>query len=185
MASRDDPYPPYPDSRRTLNVREMVDERLLLIEAKRVLDSYLFETRGAWPEYLDPRSVANELLDDGYESESLITLMTLRPWELHSEGQAELANALRELGVRQLTLREATLVLARDETRQVFAGDLSPWKLLSRLDSLYFWSNKAAPELWQLVSFWPDDPEEWGDRRKEGERMILDMAQPLLAYAPG
>jgi hypothetical protein len=163
----------------------MVDERLLLIEAKRVLDSYLFETKGVWAEYLDPRSVANELLDDAYEADGLITLMTLRPWELHSEGEAELANALRELGVRPLTLREATLVLAREEARLAFAGDLSPWNLLSRLKALDYRTDGAAPELENFARFWQDDPDWWGDRRERGERMILDMARALLADVPG
>jgi hypothetical protein len=163
----------------------MVDERLLLIGAKRVLGSYLFETKGVLAGYLDPRSVASELLDDGYEAEGLIKLMTLRPEELSSEGEAELANALRELGVPPLTLREAVLVIAREEARRAFAGDLSPWNLLYRLDGLYGQTDGAAPELEQFARFYPDDPEIWGDRRERGERMILDMAQPLLAYAPG
>jgi hypothetical protein len=174
----------------------MVDERLLLIEAQRVVGGYLSVESKPGPGggyeweivslgYLDPRSVANELLNDGYEAEGLITLMTLRPWEPSSEGEAALANALRELGVRQLTLREAALVLAREEARRAFAGDLSPWNLRSRLDSLYFLSDGAAPELEKFRMFWPDDPEAWGDRRERGERTILDMAQPLLEYDPG
>jgi hypothetical protein len=184
----------------------VVDERLLLIEAKRVLGGYS-STQGVLSGYwstevkpvpgggyeyeivdhadLDPRSVASELLDDGYEAEGLITLMTLRPWELESDSEAELANALRELGVRPLTLREATLVLAREEARQAFAGDLSPWNLLSRLKSLDRRTDGVAPELEKFASFWPDDPEIWGDRRERGERMILDMARALLADVPG
>ena len=130
---------------------------------------------------LDPRSIASELLDEGYEAEGLITLMTLRPWELESDGEAELANALRELGVRPLTLREATLVIAREEARRAFAGDLSPWNLLSRLKSLDRRTDGAAPELEEFAGFWQDDPDWWGDRRALGERMILEMARPLLA----
>jgi hypothetical protein len=173
----------------------MVDERLLLIEANRVVGGYhAIEVKpvpGGGYEYeavslgeLDPRSVASELLDDGYEAEGLITLMTMRPWELDSEGDAELANALRELGVRPLTLREATLVLAREEARQAFAGDLWAWNLLSRLKALDRWTDEAAPELEKFARFWPDDPDWWGDRPERGERMILDMARSLLAYAP-
>jgi hypothetical protein len=163
----------------------VVDERLLLIEAKRVLGGYLFETKGVLAGYLDPRSVASELLDDGYEAEGLIKLMTLRSWELDSEGEAELANGLRELGVRPLTLREATLVIASEEARRAFAGDLSPWNLLSRLDHLCGQTDGVAPELEQFARLYPKDPDQWGDRRERGERMILDMARALLADVPG
>src|SRR5262249_34134046 len=173
----------------------MVDERLLLIEANRVVGGYEslevkpapgggYEYESVSLGYVDPRTVASELLDDGYEAEGLITLMTLRPWELESEGDAELANGLRELGVCPLTLREATVVIAGEEARRAFAGDLSPWNLLSRLKSLDRRTDGAAPELEQFARFWPDDPDWWGDRPERGERMILDMAQPLLAYAP-
>jgi hypothetical protein len=189
-------FSPTPISRRALNVHDMVDERLLLIEAQRVVGGYwsieVKPVPGGGYEYkavshgeLDPRSVTNELLNDGYEAEGLITLMTLRSWELDSEGEAELANGLRELGVRPLTLREATLVIAREEARRAFAGDLSPWNLLSRLDHLCGQTDGVAPELEQFARLYPKDPDQWGDRRERGERMILDMAQPLLAYSPG
>ena len=104
---------------------------------------------------LDPRSVANELLNDGYEAEGLIKLMTLRSWELDSEGEAELAKGLRELGVRPLTLREATLVNASEEARRAFARDLSPWNLLSRLDHLCGQTDGVAPELEQFARLYP------------------------------
>jgi len=167
-----------------------------MIEAKRVVGVYWstevkpvpgggHEYESVTHGYLDPRSVANELLNDGYEADGLITLMTLRPWELSTEGEAELAKALRELGVRPLTLREATLILAREEARRAFAGDLWAWNLLSRLKALDRRTDEAAPELEKFRMFWPDDPDWWGDRPERGERMILDMARALLADVPG
>src|SRR5215216_3605154 len=78
----------------------------------------------------DLHGVANELLDEGVSTDSLIDLFALPVDITFWEGPALFDRALSELGRGQMTEAEAARVLSRHIARGVLSGALEPPKRL-------------------------------------------------------